>query len=228
MRFPLEVFRAVRAVWPADKPISVRISANDWVGDGRHHAAGRGRDRAHAAARPASTSSTSRPARPRSSAQPVYGRMFQTPFSDRIRNEAGIATHGGRQHLRARSRQLDPDGGPRRSRAASRGRISPIRTGRCTPRPSSATTARPGRSRIWPGRDQLHRLKSRPDVDDGEGVMGSLDGRHALITGGGTGIGAASPAGGRGRGGVARRPPQGAARRDRGELPRRPWPSSPM
>ena len=59
---------------------------------GRHHAARRGRDFAHAGARPASISSTSRPGRPRSSAKPVYGRMFQTPFSDRIRNEAGVAT----------------------------------------------------------------------------------------------------------------------------------------
>ncbi len=92
MRFPLEVFRAVRAVWPAEKPISVRISANDWVGDRRHHAGGRRRHRAHAARRRASTSSTCRPARPRIDARPVYGRMFQTPFSDRIRNEVGIAT----------------------------------------------------------------------------------------------------------------------------------------
>ena len=78
--------------WPDDKPMSVRISANDWVGDDGVTPDGRGRDRADAAARPASTSSTSRPGRPRSTAKPVYGRMFQTPFSDRIRNEAGIAT----------------------------------------------------------------------------------------------------------------------------------------
>ena len=91
MRFPLEVFHAVRAVWPADKPISVRISANDWVG-----ADGVTPEDAVAIARmlkeagvdiiDVSAGQTSQAARP------VYGRMFQTPFSDRIRNEIGIAT----------------------------------------------------------------------------------------------------------------------------------------
>jgi anthraniloyl-CoA monooxygenase len=91
MRFPLEVFRAVRAAWPEAKPISVRISAHDWVGaDGvlpedavdiarMLHAAG-------VDIIDVSAGQTSQAARP------VYGRMFQTPFSDRIRNEVGIAT----------------------------------------------------------------------------------------------------------------------------------------
>jgi anthraniloyl-CoA monooxygenase len=91
MRFPLEVYRAVRAVWPAEKPISVRISASDWVGS-------RGITPADAVAIArllkaegvdiidVSAGQTSIEARP------VYGRMFQTPFSDRIRNEVGIAT----------------------------------------------------------------------------------------------------------------------------------------
>jgi anthraniloyl-CoA monooxygenase len=91
MRFPLEVYAAVRAAWPAEKPISVRISANDWVG-----ADGVTPEDAVAIARmlqaagvdiiDVSAGQTSRDARP------VYGRMFQTPFSDRIRNETGIAT----------------------------------------------------------------------------------------------------------------------------------------
>ncbi|WP_370161386.1 bifunctional salicylyl-CoA 5-hydroxylase/oxidoreductase [Limimaricola soesokkakensis] len=91
LRWPLEVFRAMRAAWPADKPMSVRISANDWVGD---H--GVTPDEAVEIARAfhdagadlidVSAGQTSIEARP------VYGRMFQTPFSDRIRNEAGIAT----------------------------------------------------------------------------------------------------------------------------------------
>jgi anthraniloyl-CoA monooxygenase len=91
MRFPLEVFHAARAVWPVGKPISVRISANDWVG-----ADGVTPEDAVAIARllkaagvdiiDVSAGQTSRDARP------VYGRMFQTPFSDRIRNETGIAT----------------------------------------------------------------------------------------------------------------------------------------
>jgi anthraniloyl-CoA monooxygenase len=91
MRFPLEVFYAVRAAWPPAKPISVRISAHDWVGN-------RGITPADAVAIArmlkaagvdiidVSAGQTSLEARP------VYGRMFQTPFSDRIRNEVGIAT----------------------------------------------------------------------------------------------------------------------------------------
>jgi anthraniloyl-CoA monooxygenase len=91
MRYPLEVFHAVRKVWPEGKPISIRISANDWVGD-------RGVTPAEAVeiARilqeegvdicNVSAGQTSR------QAKPVYGRMFQTPFSDRIRNETGMAT----------------------------------------------------------------------------------------------------------------------------------------
>ncbi len=91
MRYPLEVFRAMRAAWPEAKPMSVRISANDWVGD-----VGVTPEEAVAIARAftdagadiidVSAGQTSTEARP------VYGRMFQTPFSDRIRNEAGIAT----------------------------------------------------------------------------------------------------------------------------------------
>lgn len=89
LRFPLEVFRAMRAAWPDDKPISVRISANDWVGtDGvtpeeaveiaaLFHDAGT--DIIDVSAGQTSVD-----------AQPVYGRMFQTPFCNRIRNELSI------------------------------------------------------------------------------------------------------------------------------------------
>ncbi len=92
LRYPLSVFTAVRAVWPADKPISVRISASDWVANGQGVDAAEavaiarafkeaGADLIHV-----SSGQTSR------EAQPVYGRMYQTPFSDRIRNEAGVPT----------------------------------------------------------------------------------------------------------------------------------------
>jgi anthraniloyl-CoA monooxygenase len=91
MRYPLEVFYAVRRVWPAEKPISMRISANDWVGDeGVTPEEAVEIARLLQAARvdicDVSAGQTSIRARP------VYGRMFQTPFSDRIRNEIGIAT----------------------------------------------------------------------------------------------------------------------------------------
>jgi anthraniloyl-CoA monooxygenase len=91
LRYPLEIFAAVRAVWPAGKPISVRISASDWVGT-----VGIEPSDAVEIARllreagvdicDVSAGQTSVGARP------VYGRMFQTPFSDRIRNETGMAT----------------------------------------------------------------------------------------------------------------------------------------
>jgi anthraniloyl-CoA monooxygenase len=91
LRFPLEVFDAVRAVWPGAKPMSVRISATDWVADGGLTGEDaveiakafktRGCDVIHV-----STGQTV------PEAEPVYGRMYQTPFSDQIRNEAGIPT----------------------------------------------------------------------------------------------------------------------------------------
>jgi anthraniloyl-CoA monooxygenase len=90
LRFPLEVFRAMRALWPDDKPMSVRISATDWVyggltGDDAVEVA-----RAFAEAGcdliDVSTGQTTADSRP------IYGRMFQTPFADQIRNEAGLAT----------------------------------------------------------------------------------------------------------------------------------------
>ncbi len=91
MRYPLEVFEAMRAVWPAKKPMSVRISANDWVG-----AAGITPDDAVEIARRFSAAGADiidvSAGQTSYDAEPVYGRMFQTPFSDRIRNEAGIKT----------------------------------------------------------------------------------------------------------------------------------------
>ncbi len=91
LRYPLEVFRAMRAAWPEGKPMSVRISANDWVGDEGvtpEEAVDIARAFTDAGADiiDVSAGQTTKAARP------VYGRMFQTPFSDRIRNEGHIAT----------------------------------------------------------------------------------------------------------------------------------------
>ena len=89
-RYPLEVFKAMRAVWPAQLPMSVRISAHDWAPGGNTD------DDAVQIARlfkaagcdviDVSSGQTTR------DAKPVYGRMYQTPFADRIRNEVGIQT----------------------------------------------------------------------------------------------------------------------------------------
>ncbi|WP_293810149.1 bifunctional salicylyl-CoA 5-hydroxylase/oxidoreductase [uncultured Bosea sp.] len=90
LRYPLEVFRALREAWPREKPMSVRISATDWVEGGLSAADSVAIAEAFAAEGcdlvDVSTGQTARESRP------IYGRMFQTPFSDRIRNEAEVAT----------------------------------------------------------------------------------------------------------------------------------------
>ncbi len=91
LRFPLEVFHAMRAVWPEDKPMSVRISATDWMGEqgvtpdeavliaqAFHEA---GADLIDVSA-----------GQTWADCRPVYGRMFQTPFADQVRNEARVST----------------------------------------------------------------------------------------------------------------------------------------
>ena len=90
LAFPLEVFDAIREVWPVGRPISVRISATDWVPEGLTDAD------AVAIAQAfkdhgvdiidVSTGETT------STERPVYGRSYQTPHSDRIRNQVGVAT----------------------------------------------------------------------------------------------------------------------------------------
>ena len=89
-RYPLEVFRAMRAVWPAERPMSVRISAHDWAPGGNTPedavTIARYFKAAGADLIDVSSGQTTREARP------IYGRMYQTPFADRIRNEVGIAT----------------------------------------------------------------------------------------------------------------------------------------
>jgi len=90
LRFPLEVFRAMREAWPKEKPMSVRISATDWAEGGITGDDSVAIAQAFAAEGcdliDVSTGQTTTRSRP------VYGRMFQLPFSDQIRNEAGIAT----------------------------------------------------------------------------------------------------------------------------------------
>jgi anthraniloyl-CoA monooxygenase len=90
LRYPLEVFAAVRAVWPAASPISVRISAHDWVEGGITPDDAVQIARAFKAAGADLIDCSSGQVSKRE--QPVFGRMYQTPFADRIRNEAGIAT----------------------------------------------------------------------------------------------------------------------------------------
>ena len=90
LRFPLQVFRAIRRVWPEDKPISVRISAHDWVDGGNTPDDAVEIAKAFKAAGADMIDVSS--GQVSKDEKPVYGRMFQTPFADRVRNEAGIAT----------------------------------------------------------------------------------------------------------------------------------------
>jgi anthraniloyl-CoA monooxygenase len=90
VRYPIEVFSAMRAAWPADRPMSVRISATDWVEGGvtgedaviiARAFVDAGADIIHV-----STGQTT------TEAKPIYGRMFQAPYSDQVRNEARVPT----------------------------------------------------------------------------------------------------------------------------------------
>jgi anthraniloyl-CoA monooxygenase len=166
MRFPLEVLRAVRKVWPEERPMSARISAHDWVGpDGvqpqdavaiSRLLVDNGVDLVDVSAGQTSTQ-----------AQPVYGRMFQTPFSDRIRNEAGVATL-------AVGNIYEPD---HVNSILMAGRADLV----CLARPhltdpywtlhaaadlhyTGVNWPKP----YWPGRDQLNRLKARADTQIGK------------------------------------------------------------
>ena len=89
-RFPLRVLRAVRTAWPSERPISVRISATDWISDGLSEQdllafvtllQENGADIINV--------STGQVV---SHEEPVYGRMYQAPFADLVRNKAGMAT----------------------------------------------------------------------------------------------------------------------------------------
>jgi anthraniloyl-CoA monooxygenase len=90
LKFPLQVLRDVRKAWPSERPMSVRISATDWKTGGLSEddliAIARAFKEAGADILDVSTGQTV------ADQEPIYGRMYQTPFSDKIRNEVGIPT----------------------------------------------------------------------------------------------------------------------------------------
>ena len=90
LRYPLEVFAAVRAAWPEHLPMSVRISAHDWVEGGITAQDAVEIARAFKAAGADMIDCSS--GQVSAQQKPTYGRMYQTPFADRIRQEAGIPT----------------------------------------------------------------------------------------------------------------------------------------
>ena len=90
LRYPLEVFDAVRAVWPSGKPMTVRISATDWVDGGID--AGSAVEIARTFAAHGADAIDVSTGQVTAEERPAFGRSYQTPFADRIRNEVGIAT----------------------------------------------------------------------------------------------------------------------------------------
>ena len=90
LRFPLEVFAAMRQVWPAPKPMSVRISATDWVEGGVTPGDSVAIARAFADAGADAIDVSSGQVTP--DERPAFGRSYQTPFADAIRNQVGVAT----------------------------------------------------------------------------------------------------------------------------------------
>ncbi|MGB7242838.1 MAG: bifunctional salicylyl-CoA 5-hydroxylase/oxidoreductase, partial [Sulfitobacter sp.] len=159
MRYPLEVFAAMRNVWPKTKPMSVRISASDWAGDAGVTAPEAVKIAAMFEAAGADIIDVSA-GQTSADANPVYGRMFQTPFSDRIRNENGIRTM-------AVGNIFEPD---HVNSILMAGRADLV----CLARPHlsdpywtlHAATALGDRQEIWPkpyeaGRDQSWRLADR-------------------------------------------------------------------
>jgi len=166
MRYPLEIFHAVRAVWPDEKPISVRISANDWVGDEGITPAdaveiarmlqAAGVDICDVSAGQTSTR-----------AKPVYGRMFQTPFSDRIRNETGMATI-------AVGNIYEPDHVNSILMAGRADLVAIARPHLADPYWTMHAAAKLGDRGVdwpnsyWPGRDQLYRLAERQEQMTGK------------------------------------------------------------
>ncbi len=118
MRFPLEVFNAVRAAWPADKPICTRISSLDWVEGGTtiEDAIEIGR-MLHEAGNDILAVSTGGVS---SQQRPVDGRAFQAIFSDQIRNALEHPDHVGRRHRQPRRYQHHRRRRPRRHVRARR------------------------------------------------------------------------------------------------------------
>jgi anthraniloyl-CoA monooxygenase len=87
LRYPLEVFDAIRAVWPAERPMTVRISATDWCAGGVD--SGDAVEIARAFAEHGAAGIDVSTGQVVSEEQPAFGRSYQTPYADRIRNEIG-------------------------------------------------------------------------------------------------------------------------------------------
>jgi anthraniloyl-CoA monooxygenase len=155
LRWPLELFRAVRTVWPEDKPMSIRISATDWAPGGLSEADLLALARAFKDAGVDLIDVSTGQVVPNQ--KPIYGRMYQTPYADKIRNELGLATMAVGNITSADQVNTIVVSGRADLVALARAHLSDPyftlhaaawyqHTGQFWPRP------------YWPGRDQAYRL----------------------------------------------------------------------
>ena len=137
MRYPLEVFDAVRAAWPAKKPMSVRISSTDWlpggVDDDDVLALARALKEHGADIIDCSAGMTTPESRPK-----FYGRAYQAYWADMVKNEVKIPTMTRRRHLDRPTRSTRSSSRAVPISARSRGPTSPTRTSRSALRSSRA------------------------------------------------------------------------------------------
>ena len=174
--------KAMREVWPKDSA-DVGAHLGTRLGRRRHHARRCGA-RSHAPSRrPAADMIDCSSGQVSKLQKPVYGRMYQAPFADRIRNEAGIADHGRGSDLGSRPCERHHRRRPCRLVCGRRGPISPTRRGRCT------KSARIGvhRCREWPkqyrsGKQQLERNleRERSMAAQGSGLSAIEQANRAL------------------------------------------------
>ncbi len=184
-RYPLEVFKAVREAWPEDRPISVRLSCNDWFPGGNTPQDALVFARMFKAAGADMIDCSS--GQVVKEERPVYGRLFQTPFADLIRNEGHIPTIAvGAISEADHANSII---------AAGRADLCAIaRPHLADPAWTLHEAARIGANIVpWPKQYQSARAQYEANLARaGErGQMSVLAGRHALVTGAGSGIGAA-------------------------------------
>ena len=188
----------MRAAWPA-ATADVGADLGARLGRRRQHAGRRGRrSRALFKARRRRPDRRARRDRRRARRKPVYGRMYQTPFADRIRNEVGIATMAVGAIFEPDHVNSIIDGGARRPlRARPPASRGPVLDAACRRRARLRRRCR-GRVQYLPGKAQLERNLARAAQMAGERPRGErmtaaqpLAGMHAVVTGGGRGIGRA-------------------------------------
>ena len=189
LRYPLQVLRAVRAAWPAARPVSVRISACDWAEGGLSEADVIAIAKALVAAGADILDISS--GQTVAMQRPVYGRMWQTPLADMVRNLAAVPTIAVGNIFEADHVNSIIAAGRADLCAIARPHLA-------NPSWTLAEAAAQGYTQQWwpepylPAKSQLERAAARAAAPAASRMSDNkaLQGRHALVTGGGRGIGA--------------------------------------